>query len=172
MFIHDTIKRMYSSMGYLPGYPYYLISDEEMFEAFLKPDGFFNDFYPCPSENLREAYGLLHNYIAERIQKYCNKEEESLPDWIYSYMIMRPITFDSPEDDIAYLSDLAGLETPLGAPEFGPEMAEKCYAISIKWIQKQPSKYSHRPPTMFGETHVTKCLRLDQANILLNTEGI
>lgn len=169
MFIHDTIKRMYSNMGYLPGYPYYLITDDEMFDAFLKPDGFFSDFYPCPCAELEEAYDKLKEYIAEKIRQFREGELDTLPDWIYSYMIMRPITFDSSEDDIAYLTDLAGMNTVLGGPEFTPEVAQKCYEISTKWIQKQPSKYSHRPPTMFGETHVTKCLRLDQANIMINT---
>ena len=53
-------------------------------------------------------------------------------------------------------------------PEFNAEVAMNCYKISKKWIQKLPSKHAHRPPTMFGETHVTKSLRLDQANILLD----
>ena len=57
MFIHDFIKIMYTDMGYLPNYPYYLISDEEMFDAFLRDDqGFFNDYYPCPADNLQTEY--------------------------------------------------------------------------------------------------------------------
>ena len=35
MFTHDVIKQMYTLEGYLPNYPPHLISDEEMFEAFL-----------------------------------------------------------------------------------------------------------------------------------------
>lgn len=171
MFIHDVIKRMYVNMGYLPGYPYYLISDEEMFDAFTREDGFFNDFYPCPSESLQEAYTSLRQYIVDQISDYMQGTLESLPDWIYSYMIMQPTTFQSEQDDITYLSELAGLESPLGAPEFTEETAETCYEISTKWIQKQPSKHAHRPPTMFGETHVIKSLRLDQSNILTGTEG-
>ena len=45
MFIHDTIKIMYVNMGYLPNFPFYLISDSEMIEAFRKEDGFFNEYY-------------------------------------------------------------------------------------------------------------------------------
>ena len=30
MFIHDIIKIMYTAIGYLPNYPHYLISDEEI----------------------------------------------------------------------------------------------------------------------------------------------
>ena len=110
MFIHDCIKRFYISLGYLPGYPYYLISDKEMFEAFLKEDGFFNDFYPCPGDSLQAEYDALHDYIVERISAYLAKEEASLPDWIYSYMLMRPITFESSEADIGYLNDMANIE--------------------------------------------------------------
>ena len=32
---------------------------------------------------------------------------------------------------------------------------------------KQISKPDRRPPTIFGEPHVVKSLRLDQANVLL-----
>ena len=34
-FIHDIIKIKYSKLGYLPSYPYNLISDKEMFQAFI-----------------------------------------------------------------------------------------------------------------------------------------
>ena len=33
--IHDIIKIKYTRLGYLPNYPYHLISDEEMFDAFI-----------------------------------------------------------------------------------------------------------------------------------------
>lgn len=35
MFIHDIIKIEYIRQGYLPDFPYHLISDEEMFNAFI-----------------------------------------------------------------------------------------------------------------------------------------
>ena len=38
MFIHDLIKIKYIREGSLPNYPYHMISDEEMFNAFLNPD--------------------------------------------------------------------------------------------------------------------------------------
>lgn len=60
--IHDIIKIKYSNLGYLPGYPYHLISDKEMFDAFIDlsvdeydnedkiPSGvyFFEDMYSDP----------------------------------------------------------------------------------------------------------------------------
>lgn len=61
-FIHDIIKIKYSNLGYLPGYPYHMISDKEMFDAFIDlstneyedeskiPSGvyFFEDMYSDP----------------------------------------------------------------------------------------------------------------------------
>ena len=38
MFIHDLIKIKYIREGYLPNYPYHMISDEEVFNAFINPD--------------------------------------------------------------------------------------------------------------------------------------
>ena len=34
-FIHNNIKIKYVNLGYLPNWPYHLISDEEMFDAFM-----------------------------------------------------------------------------------------------------------------------------------------
>ena len=173
MFIHDTIKIMYVNIGYLPNYPYYLTSDAEMIDAFRKEDGFFNDYYPCPSEDLEEDYNTLKLAIWEKLDDYLKSGGViKIPDWVYSYMLMRPITYESDELDIAYLYELTGVD-PVVVPltEFSPELARACLATSIEWMKKRPSQYRDRPPTMFGETHVTKCLRLKQANILIEAEG-
>ena len=170
MFIHCIIKLKYITMGYLPGYPYYLISDKEMFDAFLREDGFFNDFYPCPSEDLREAYDALRQYIVDRINDYLSDGTE-IPAWVYSYMIMNPVTFESDEADIAYICKMGNVDYPGALAEFNEDVAEMCYKVSSRWIQKQPSKHSDRPATMFGEAHVIKSLRLDEANILSTEEG-
>jgi len=154
-------------MGYLPDYPYYLISDEEMFDAFLREGGFFETYYPCPEDSLREAYDLLADCIKTKIQDYLT-DGTALPNWVYSYMIMNPITYQSSEADIEYICEMANIDIPNGLPEFNAEVAEACYDISKKWIQKQPSRFQDRPPTMFGEAHVIKSLRLDQANVLLD----
>lgn len=36
MFIHNIIKIKYVTLGYLPNIPYHLVSDKEMFDAFIK----------------------------------------------------------------------------------------------------------------------------------------
>lgn len=170
MFVHDTIKIMYTRMGYLPNYPYYLISDTEMFNAFTAEGGFFDTFYPCPCEDLREAYNLLKEYIYSEIQKHINDETYELADWIYSYMHMSTITYQSDMLDIDYLNTMANVDCLDGVPQFTVDTAEACLDVSTKWIKKQPSR-SGRPPTVFGEPHVIKSLRLDEANVLVELEG-
>ena len=64
--IHDTIKIKFIKAGYLPNYPYHMISDSEMCDAFLHNEaasgedtqlaGFFVDMYPCPDTVLHPKY--------------------------------------------------------------------------------------------------------------------
>lgn len=168
--IHNIIKIMYSEMGFLPDYPYHLISDKEMFDAFLRQDGFFATYYPCPDSEFDEAYSKLLNFIMDAVTEF-QQQGTPLPDWIYSYMIMRPVTYESPESEIDYICEMANIEKPDVLATFTLQVAETCYEVSKKWLTKIPSA-SRRPPTMFGETHVTKSLRLTQANVLLDSEII
>ena len=60
--VHDYIKIKYTREGYLPDYPYHMISDDEMIEAFMKSDsdeGFFFDNYYVKDESLKEQYTTL-----------------------------------------------------------------------------------------------------------------
>lgn len=171
MFIHDSIKLLYANLGYLPGSPYYLISDSEMFDAFIGESGFFDDYYYCPCDDLAEAHQELRQYILDTITKYQSAEMTTLPDWIYSYMLGNCIAFESDPLDLYYLNDLIGVDTTKGFPEFTEETAHECFRISSEWLKKQPTSENRRPATMFGEPHVIKSLRLDQANILINAEG-
>lgn len=166
---HIIVKIAYAEMGFLPNYPYHLISDDEMFEAFLREDdGFFATYYPCPHPDLQDAYDTLLNCIKDHIHQF-QKDTTKIPDWVYSYMIMNPVTFQSPEEDIDYICEMANIDKPNILAEFTPQVAATCYAISKKWLQKMPSAY-RRPPTMFGEPHVIKSLRLTQANVLLDSD--
>lgn len=166
--IHDIIKITYVEMGFLPDHPFYLVSDSEMFDAFLKEDGFFATYYPCPDPKFQDAYDDLLNCITSYIKNF-EKDGTTIPDWVYSYMIMRPVTYESDEQDIDYICELANIENPTAIAVFTVQVAETCYEVSKKWLQKMPSAV-RRPPTMFGETHVTKSLRLMQANVLLDSE--
>lgn len=83
--LHDLIKIKYVNEGYLPNTPYHQISDNEMLNAFIRNDndwefgedgdvvvsvaelpylhGYFIDTYPCPSDDLLEAYAELVSSI-------------------------------------------------------------------------------------------------------------
>ena len=199
MFIHDYIKIMYTNMGYLPGHAYHLVSDKEMFDAFLslekdeeteeiilpiRTKGFFGDCYHFPidmddydpsdpdQKALYDAYEELVLFIQSKINDYL-ENGTIIPNWIYSYMIMSTITYDSDEPDIAYIREMiaenvkADIDMSNALAEFTEDIALACLSISKRWIMKQISKPDRRPPTIFGEPHVVKSLRLDQANVLL-----
>ena len=161
---------LYVNQGFLPNYPYYLISDDEMFDAFLAPDsGFFAMYYPCPDENFRTEYNNLFSYISDLIEQY-KTEGTPLPAWVYSYMLMSTVTYASPEEDIDDIYELAHIDNPTVIGQFNAEVADVCLKVSKKWLAKLPVDESNRPPTMFGEPHVIKCLRVWQANVLLDSD--
>lgn len=180
MLVNDYIKINYIELGYLPNHSYFLISDEEMIDAFRKEDGFFNEYYPCPDESspdMVEAYEALRTCIWGKLDAYLEDPENvKIPNWVYSYMILNAVTFGSEEfggsdeADIAYLYELLGIKSPNPLAEFTPQLAWGCYRTSQEWMKKNPSRYRDRPPTMFGEPHVIKCLRVKQANILIEDE--
>ena len=83
MFIHDLIKIKYIREGYLPNYPYHMISDEEMFNAFINPDyisssnmgelQYFYYAYPMIADSTSEvnkAWISLRKSIVYHIQMY------------------------------------------------------------------------------------------------------
>lgn len=169
MLIHDVIKTLYVRQGYLPDFPYHLISDEEMFDAFLHYDlNFFTDTYPCPIgmenqyEDLKSAIEYHINLYLEGQTSVTSPSTYILPDWIYSYMIgavIGPQSQEQDRHDLFVLLDLDNLDD-----EFNEAIYNKIYLVSQRWIQKlNPGEKSHRPPTMFGEPHVMKSLRIANA---------
>lgn len=181
--IHDIIKIKYVEEGYLPNYPYHMISDEEMCRAFMNEssadsdEGFFFDHYTVTDESLKEDYSKLvatiRYYIDDLIQT--KEDQYELPNWIYSYMLGVVISDTSDERDIHDVLVLMDLDNV--NDEFTEQAKKRCLAISKKWIQKIPSdqryvsikqangtykKYDARPATMFAEPHVIKSLRLQE----------
>lgn len=175
----DLIKMMYSDEGYLPGYPYHLISDKEMYEAFISDDGYFFNNYPLLStkSDIKLAYETLVDtikyYINQAIKS--NDDKYILPDWIYSYMLGKVISVNS------NYRDIHDLIKPLLADNiddvFTAYAQEQCYKASRIWIQKLDYNYlvdsngvkildrngnqlTDRPITMFGEPHIIKYIRL------------
>lgn len=163
-FLHDIIKIKYIEEGYLPNYPYHLISDSEMCDAFLNnsDECYFYDNYPCIDESLRSDYDSLVNNISYHIDKlkHCNESEFKLPDWVYSYMVGSVIGPNSRKIDIHDLLVPMALDNV--DDEFTLHASKECLKISKVWLKKYPaSKLDHRSPTMFGEGHVMKYLRLE-----------
>lgn len=187
--IHDIIKIKYSKLGYLPGYPYHLISDKEMFNAFINltdsednVDRFFEDNYPNPfaeqdlvyrklnpqgevvSEvSLSGEYDKLKAYIIKVIKAYLEYQGTesadlyTIPDWIYTYMLGEVVYNNSTYEDI--YDTLALLGANNNDNKFTNKDCALCYTTSLKYISTLTSGL--RPPTVFGEPHVIKQLRLE-----------
>lgn len=160
----DSIKIKYTREGYLPNYPYHMISDEEMFKAFLDVEnqsGFFYDNYPILEESLIPEYNALIAEMQRQINAALKSDDDDIEvsDWIYTYMLGQVISVNSEKADIHDL--LVLLNEDNIDDEFLPEAQRACYNISKAWVNKIAS----RPPTMFGEPHVIKYLRLLDSGI-------
>lgn len=172
--IHDIIKIRFSELGYLPNIPYHLISDDEMCDAFILRDPqdkpcYFYDYYPCVDDSLKSKYDALVEAIHYHIDQFKQSSDpnKALPLWIYSYMNGATI---GPQSDPLDIHDLI---LPLGCDnmddEFNIQCANACYNASQAWLMKTTKRYAQledgttidtRPPTIFGEPHVVKYVRL------------
>lgn len=171
--VHDIIKMNLVREGYLPNHPYHLISDSEMIDAFISIDGdgtlsgYFSDHYPTDalSQDLQDAYIQLVQAIQYHLNEYKSDSEYEIPDWVYSYMMGSCVGPDSDtldKHDLFVLLNLDNIDD-----EFNSNIHQSCYAISKDWVRKlNPAVQDHRPPTMFGEPHVIKSLRLAEVNVL------
>lgn len=191
MFIHDVIKIRYIDQGYLPNHPYHLISDKEMFDAFRRIEytqdiaretfspsfeGFFWANYSNPEEadqELSTAHAKLVTAIQYHIDQYLGTNGTyTIPDWVYSYMLGTVI---GPTSDTKDIHDLI---LPLGTDNiddiFDAPSAKACLEESREWIKKKllpqyitiestGAVIDLRPPTIFGEPHVVKSLRLKRS---------
>lgn len=194
MLIHDILKIKYVSLGYIKkNYPYHLISDEEMFNAFIDlgtgftsnlidPNvRFFDMYYPSPfaeedyiyqkknamgeviSEiSLSGEYTKLKNYIISCINDYLQyygtseESEHLVPDWIYTYMLGEVVYQRSEYLDIQDTLTLLNCSNIDNI--FTREACVNCYRVSSNYISTLTTGI--RPPTIFGEPHVIKNLRM------------
>ena len=186
-FIHDLIKIRYTEEGYLPSYPPHLIADDEMCDAFIRypqddtktedelweefladtTPSWFKDNYPLVNPALGEIYRNLVNNIMYHINQFkaSLNDVRILPDWIYSYMINSVISVNSPIPDIHDLLVMLGVDNIDDI--FTAEAQLECYIVSKEWLAKIPGvAMQHRSPTIFGEPHVIKSLRLSEMNML------
>lgn len=170
MIVVDDIKIKYVREGYLPNWPYHLISNEEMCNAFLsissdgQYSGYFIDNYPLVDRSLGEPYNNLVSALQYHINYFLSSTDPNatLPDWVYSYMLGNVISVNSDVIDIHNLLVLLNADNTDDI--FTPITARLCYNESKMWIRKlPPDEAEHRPPTIFGELHVIKSLRLTTA---------
>jgi len=208
MLIHDIIKIKYVGLGYIKkNYPYHLISDEEMFNAFIDVgDGFksnlidpnvrfFDMYYPNPFTvddyyiktkvnpdgtiqetriSLTHAYSDLktsiQSYISAYLKHQGTSDEESytVPNWIYTYMLGEVVYQQSEYLDIEDTLELLGCDNLENI--FTKEACIECYKISSNYISSTElytvamsgsNVTKYRPPTVFGEPHVIKSLRME-----------
>ena len=195
MLVHDILKIKYVQLGYIKkNYPYHMISDEEMFSAFIdygaEDEGslidpevrFFDNNYPNPFEkedfiyqkknaqgevveeiSLSGEYSKLKTYIANTIAdhlKYAGTTEADkhlVPDWIYTYMLGEVVYQNSDYLDIQ--DTLALLNCTNTDNEFTQKACVACYVTSLNYVSTLTTGF--RPPTVFGEPHVIKNLRLE-----------
>lgn len=157
-FIHDIIKRQYVYEGYLPNYPYHLISDKEMFDAFIfNENNYFDNYYPrslFSDSELSLYYDNLKDEMISYINNYISDNSNILPNWVYSYMLGVVISINSDKRDVHDLLIMLG-EDNLD-DDFTVEAAAKCYGLSKDWETKLS-----RQPTVFGEPLIIKSLRLN-----------
>lgn len=177
--IHDIIKINYVREGFLPDYPPHLISDKEMLDAFILDENresgiYFDYMYPNSFESLSKQYQDLKSDIISKLKSYLSNGD-TIPNWIYSYMLGSVIgVYSSIRDkhDILVLLNEDNVDD-----EFTEAAAVKCYNISTDWIAKLAVSGTQdrdgvsvsewdRVPSIFGEPGVVKSLRLQQASIL------
>lgn len=160
--LHDTIKIDLIRQGYLPNYPYHMISDIEMCKAFLDVDnhtGAFYDYYPLLDEQYEPEYTQIVTAINDQLMQCQDmfNDEVIFDDWVYSYMLNSVISVKSDGYDIQYLADMLNVTVDFGV--FSKNLYGPILEISKEWMDKLPNP-SQRPPTIFGEPHVIKYLRL------------
>lgn len=198
MLTHDILKIKYVRLGYTrKNYPYHLISDEEMFNAFIDLGNtdfnnrttlidpsvrFFDINYPNPFAeedyiykkknakgevvaeiSLNEVYLTLKSQIISYINQYLSvsgtvaENEHVLPSWVYTYMLGEVVYKQSDYLDIQDTLELLGCSNLDN--EFTREACIECYRVSSDYISTLTA--DTRPPTIFGEPHVIKSLRID-----------
>jgi hypothetical protein len=146
MLVKDIIKMRYIYDGYLPNYPYHMISDKEIISGFMNSDGagFFVDNYPCminEAEYLK-AYNQLklsimyyvllnvHEGILSNLSAEAADNIISTPNWVYSYRMGSVISVSSDKYDIH------DLEVSLGTSNFSDTFTDACSAACLR-VSKQ-----------------------------------
>lgn len=130
----------------------------------LSSNCYFSANYPCEYDELKEAYNTLVDCIYYHISMYLASRDDAstthdIPNWVYAYMngsVIGPASSDADIHDMLVMLNMDNINDEITA-----DIMKACYSISKKWIDKlPPSKNEMRPPTIFGEPHVIKSLRI------------
>ena len=171
MLIHDILKIRYTNAGYLINYPYHMVSDAEMFKAFMDNNGagFLADNYPCLSTNpdVIKAYNQLVLSILYHIDLFMVLDVNVIPDWIYSFMLGSVISVNSDKLDIHDLSVQLG--TSNLADEFTAACSDACYAESQNWLGG--ATYDLTIPIISGYESIINAM-LNAIPVTNNPEGL
>lgn len=111
------------------------------------------------------AHEELKEEIIYHINQYlADPKNYVIPDWVYSYMLgaaIGPLSDTLDKHDLFTMINLDNIED-----EFNTKIYASLLDISSEWINKLPKEQTeHRPPTIFGEPHVIKSLRLQQIDM-------
>jgi len=155
--------------------PGYEAEAEKLFrkKPWLITGGYFYYAYPevqvIPEGDTQltiQPYLTLKGAIIYHIDRYLNEEKYEIPAWVYSYLLGEVI---GPKSDVRDIHDLI---YPLGVDniddEYTPKCAQAVYNESMKWLKKTRGYVTdvnevtevRRPPTMYGEPHVIKSIRI------------
>ena len=128
---------------------------------------FFKDNYPLIDDEIQTPYKTLVNRIFYEIQEFKKNvnDDRELPAWIYSYML--GICIGPMSDKLDIHDMIFAMGTDNIEDDYNIYCAEKCLEISTNWLKKIIVSQDEikRPPTMFGEPHVLKSIRLDQESL-------
>jgi len=144
-----------------------VLTDDQRWERFLEGTEpcFFRDNYPLVDKSLNDQYRKLVDEICFHITEFLESLEDQpkLPDWVYSYMLGYVIGPASSQLDKHYLLCLMGVDNTMD--DYNLLAAKSCYEDSCYWLSRYSANLYHRPPTMFGEPHVIKYLRLNSMEV-------
>jgi len=124
---------------------------------------YFHDNYPIVSADMQAEYNTLMQKMLDLIIEFKSNDSTDavLPDWVYSYMLGAVVGPNSDKRDIHDLLVLLGCDNI--DDDFDATACVECYAVSASWVKRFGINTDQsRPPTMFGEPHVIKSLRLQQ----------
>jgi len=189
-FIESVMKIKYIQEGYLPDFPYYLISRDELIDAFfstsqdsndefiINPNDYFhqNYFLPDGFESLQSVYDVLHNTIQRLLfeWKKLNKSSVNSTEVTIDNVTYQLVRDELPNWIYSYMlhsvicdssnqRDKHDLLELLQTPNMVDEFTLSA-ATKCKQISEQwiakLPLYERRPVTIFGEPHVIKSLRL------------